>query len=147
MPGGKACVYLPSVSIQLSRKPVKDDGAKGETDKLAALQRNYVGLILRALTSKNRFIKQYLEGEVYLSFDNGVNKYYGLLDLAVGLNIIQVSGPTYSMGEEKLGYAKSFIKDTNFWEDKVIPLIQSKIDKEWRYGSNNETESIPDLTE
>ena len=147
MPGGKACVYLPSVSIQLSRKPVKDDGAKGETDKLAALQRNYVGLILRALIAKNRFIKQYLEGEIYLSFDNGVNRYYGLLELAVGLNIIQVNGPTYSLGEEKLGYAKSFIKDSDFWENKIIPLIQSKIDQEWQYGGENEIEAIPDLPE
>ncbi len=145
MPGGKSCVYLPSVGIQLSRKPVKDDALKGETGKLAALQRNYVGLILRALTAKNRFIKQYLEGEVYVSFDTGVNKYYGLLDLAVGLGIIQVNGPTYTMGDVKLGYAKSFIKDYAFWEDKVIPLIQAKIDVEWKMGNKEDDYPIEEL--
>jgi len=62
MPGGKAVVYLPSVTVQLARKPVKEEKLKkGEVSALAVNQKSYPGIILRALTAKNRFVKQYLE--------------------------------------------------------------------------------------
>jgi hypothetical protein len=131
MPGGKACVYQPSVSVQFTRKPVKEDAIKSETSGVAVGQRNYVGIIVRALTAKNRFIKQYLESELYISFSTGVDKYHGLLDLAVGLNVIQQLGATYSFNGEKLGYAKSFISNSDFWEKTIIPLIDEKIKVEW----------------
>ena len=88
MPGGKSVIYLPSVTVQIARKPLKDDGGKTTDSSLTVGQKSYSGIILRALTRKNRFIKQYLEVEMYLSFTNGLNKYYGLLDLMTGFNII-----------------------------------------------------------
>lgn len=132
--GGKSVVYLPSLSVQLSKKPMKEGENKADTSSTAALQRNYNGLLIRALTSKNRFIKQYLQGEIYLSFSSGVDKYYGLLELAQGLDIIQQNGATYTFQGEKIGYAKNFSRDKDFWENKVIPLLQEKIDKEWAYS-------------
>jgi len=140
MPGGKACVYLPSVSVQLMRKPVKEDVIKSDSGGLAVLQRNYVGIIIRALTAKNRFVKQYLEGEIYVSFENGADKYHGLLDIAVGLGIIEQTGSTYLFNGEKLGYAKSFVNKQSFW-DAIIPLIEKRIKTEWAYSSEQEKEN------
>jgi recombination protein RecA len=122
------------------RKPVKEDAVKSETSGLAVGQRNYVGIIIRALTTKNRFVKQYLEGELYVSFANGTDKYHGLLDLAVGLGIIQQTGSTYSFEGEKIGYAKSFINDSVFWENKIIPLIDENIKTEWTYSKSQDLE-------
>lgn len=140
MPGGKSCVYLPSVSVQLMRKPIKegDNSIKGNDSTTATFQRNYVGVLIRALTAKNRFIKQYLEGELFISFDRGVDKYHGLLDLAVGLKVIEQSGATYSFQGKKLGYAKSFQDDVNFWENEIIPLVEEKIKVEWAYSSEQD---------
>jgi recombination protein RecA len=146
MPGGKACIYLPSVSLQLMRKPIREDdkSIKGNDSTTATLQRNYVGVLIRALTAKNRFIKQYLEGEIFVSFDKGVDKYHGLLDLAVGLGIIEQSGATYTFQGQKLGYAKSFQNDVEFWENKIIPLIEDKIRVEWAYSSEQDVETPVD---
>ena len=144
IPGGKSTLYMPSLTVQLMRKPVKEDVIKSETGKLATLQRNYVGVIIRALTVKNRFIKQYLEGEVYLSFNTGVDKYHGLLDLAVGLGVIEQSGATYAFQGQKLGYAKSFQNDVEFWESKIIPLIEDKIRVEWAYSSEQDAPEAED---
>lgn len=135
MPGGKKTIYLPSVSVQLMRKPVKEDVVKSDDTKLAALQKSYVGIILRALTAKNRFIKQYLEGEIFLSFDKGVDKYYGLLDLAVGLGVIEQTGSTYQFNGEKLGYASRFEKNYDWWENTIIPLMQKQMDIQWAYSN------------
>lgn len=146
MPGGTAAVYLPSVTIQLARKPVKED--KNTDGKLAALQKNYSGVILRALTVKNRFIKQYLQGEMYLSFERGLNKYYGLLDLAVGLGAVIQSGATYQLPDgTKLGYYSTWKDDTELWDNTIVPVIEEKIKTEWKYGNknnDNEVEEIPD---
>ena len=142
MSGGKSTIYLPSISVQISRKPMKEDEIKSESGIPATLQKNYVGILLKALTVKNRFIKQYLQGEVYLSFNSGVDKYHGLLELAVGLGVIEQTGPTYMFNGEKIGFAKSFVKDVDFWEDKIIPLIDKKIKTEWSYSSDQNKENI-----
>jgi RecA/RadA recombinase len=146
MPGGKACIYLPSISLQLMRKPIREDdkSIKGNDSTTATLQRNYVGVLIRALTAKNRFIKQYLEGEIFVSFNKGVDKYHGLLDLAVGLGIIEQSGATYAFQGQKLGYAKSFQNDVEFWESKIIPLIEDKIRVEWAYSSEQDAPEADD---
>ena len=146
-PGGKAVVFLPSVTVQLARKPEKGDDGKTMDATLTVGQRNYPGVILRALTVKNRFIQQYLQTEMYLSFKSGLDKYYGLLDLAVGFGVIIQSGPTYSLSNgEKLGYYSKWRKDDNVW-NAILPQLELKIKENWAYGNKNVVEEIPDESE
>lgn len=141
-PGGKSVWYLSDVAVQLARKPEKDDGGKAVDSKLTVGQRNYPGVILRALTVKNRFIRQYLQGEMYLSFESGLNKYYGLLDLAVGFGVVVQNGATYALADgTKLGYYKSWRGDEELWNNKLLPAIEAKINTEWQYGNSEE---VPD---
>jgi RecA/RadA recombinase len=141
-PGGKSVWYLSDVTVQLARKPEKDDGGKLVDSKLAVGQRNYPGVILRALTVKNRFVRQYLQGEMYLSFESGLNKYYGLLDLAVGFGIVVQNGATYALADgTKLGYYKTWRTDEDLWNTKLLPAIEAKINTEWQYGNLDE---VPD---
>ena len=147
MPGGKSCVYLPSVTIQLARKPVKSDGGKTMDGETAVAQKNYAGIIIRALTRKNRFIKQYLEGEMYLSFASGLDRYYGMIDLAVGVGAVIQTGSTYQLPDgKKLGYYKNWRKDKELWENIILPVVEDRIGKVWSY-SNEEEEDLPDEVE
>lgn len=133
--GGKAAIYLPSVTIQLARKPVKDDGGKTIEDTKAAGQKNYSGVIIRALTVKNRFIKQYLEGEMYLSFATGLDKYFGLLDIMKEMGIVVANGATYTdWTGEKMGFYKSWRKNEEIW-NKLLPELESRLKREWAYGN------------
>lgn len=146
MPGGKSVIYLPSVTVQLARKPVKDDGGKTTDSELSFGQKNFQGIIIRALTRKNRFIKQYLEAEMYLSFTSGLDRFYGLLDLAIGSGAIIQNGSTYALPDgTKLGYYKNWRKNADLWENTIIPKIQEVIDVKWKYG-NAENDDIPDDT-
>ena len=145
MPGGKSVVYLPSVTVQLARKPMKEDGGKISDGKLAVSQKNYSGIIIRALTRKNRFMKQYLEGEIYLSFSKGLDRFYGLLDIAVGLGVVIQTGSTYQLEDgKKIGYYKNFRKDTSLWEETIIPKLEERIKSEWMYSNLENEEDIPD---
>ena len=144
MPGGKSMAYLPSVTVQLARKPVKEDGGKSMDGTLAPMQKNYQGLILRALTCKNRFIKQYLEAEMYLSFDRGLDRYYGLLDLAVGVGAIVQTGSTYTLPDgTKLGHYSKFRKNKELWDNQIIPKIEESIKVVWAYGNTIGDDEIP----
>ena len=58
MPGGTATVYLPSVTIQLARKPVKED--KNTDGKLAVAQKNYSGVIFKSIDCKESLCKAIL---------------------------------------------------------------------------------------
>ena len=148
MPGGKAAVYLPSVTVQLARKLVKDSENKQVDDKLAASQKNYSGVVIRALTVKNRFIKQYLEGEFYLSFSKGINKYYGLLEIMKGMGVVNNSGSSYTDWENnKLGYYKVWSKDIDLWENRLLPELEKRIKIHWAYGSSPEEDNLVDLEE
>jgi RecA/RadA recombinase len=146
MPGGKSVVYLPSVTVQLARKPMKEDGGKISDGKLAVSQKKYSGIIIRALTRKNRFLKQYLEGEMYLSFSKGLDRFYGLLDIAVGLGVLIQTGSTYQLEDgKKIGYYKNFRKDVDLWEETIIPRLEERIKSEWMYSNLEEgEEEVPE---
>lgn len=145
MAGGKSAIYLPSVTVQLARKPVKGDDGKTIDNTLAASQKNFAGVILRALTVKNRFIQQFLEGEMYLSFSSGLDKYYGLLELMKGMGVVIANGATYTDWQgNKLGFYKSWRKDINLWENTLLPELESRIEANWSYGNAKE---VPNLDE
>lgn len=136
MNGGKAAVYLPSVTVQLSRKPLRDEEAKKEGENLAPGQKKFSGIVLKALTVKNRFVKQYLEGEMFLSFSKGLHKYFGLLEIMKGMGVVENSGPTYTDWEgNKLGYYGNWKKDTDLWENRLLPELESRIKSYWAYGN------------
>jgi RecA/RadA recombinase len=147
MPGGKSIIYLPSVTIQLARKPMKSDGGKTMDAETAVGQKNYAGILIRALTRKNRFIKQYLQGEMFLSFQTGLDRYYGLLDLAVGVGAVIQTGSTYTLPDgKKLGYYKNFRKDKELWENTILPVLEERIKDEWSYSSFD-GDDVPDEVE
>lgn len=142
MPGGRSVIFLPSVIVQLARKLIKDGEVKADST-LAASQKNYSGVAIKALTVKNRFIKQYLEGEMYLSFSTGMDKYYGLLEIMKGMGVVIGSGATYTDWEgNKLGYEKSFRKNKDLWENKLLPELESRIGLHWKFGNLKDGEEF-----
>ena len=41
---------------------------------------------------------------------------------------------------EKIGYAKTFINDPAFWEEKIIPLLETRVKEEWVYSAAQHAE-------
>lgn len=146
--GGKAAYYLPTVTVQLARKLVADDDGKTVDSKLTVGQKKYSGVVIRALTTKNRIIQQYLEGEMYLSFSKGLNKYYGLAEIMRGMGVIELNGKIYSDWEgKKLGFLKAWRSDKDLWDKRLIPELEKRIKKHWSYGNLKDEEDIPDEEE
>ena len=138
--GGKGPVYLSSVLIQLARRDEKQDAAR-EQDEMLPEANKYSGVTLRALTVKNRFVPPFLQCEMYLNYKNGLDKYSGLKELAVNHGVVLQSGSTYSLKveeglpEKKLGYYKNWSKDTELWDETIIPALEDKLHAAYKYGS------------
>ena len=74
--GGKAAKLLPDVIISLKKSRVYDN------------DKNVIGNKLKAITLKNRIYPPFNEGTVEIDFINGLNRFAGLVDLGIKLNLI-----------------------------------------------------------
>ena len=140
MPGGKAVRYLPTTLVQLSANAVKEgDKDRKINEKAAAGSHGEVGMEVRGLTVKNRICKPLIQGNMFISFENGLSKYYGLMDLATELGALtNRAGRIYdSESDELYGYSKDIQFDGEFWE-KYIDKLQTYVDKAWLYKSEAE---------
>ena len=132
--GGKGPVYLASVLVQLAKKDERQDAANDD-DEMLAEARNYSGATLRALTVKNRFVPPFLQGEMYLNFKTGLDKYSGLREMAVNHGVLIQTGSTFQLPDgTKIGYYKNWRKDIELWEKTIIPALEEKLKNAYKYS-------------
>lgn len=135
-PGGMSPLFIASLLVQLSTRNIKASDEKGEIGKLSD---KITGVQLRAFVTKNRFVPPYLSTEMYLNFKTGLDRYSGLLDLAVKMDLIKRTGSTYVLNDEegtKLGYASKFENDPEFWENGMLKKLDEKLKSELHYSSD-----------
>lgn len=144
MSGGKSVKYFSSTVLQLSAVQVKEDDKNIKTGDEAAIgSKGMTGIAIRGLSIKNRVVKPYMEGGMYISWQKGLRKYYGLLDLAQEFDLIyNKAGKLYVRAENKdeadkyIGTKVEIQTSKKFW-DEFIPTLQKKIDEHWTYNGAN----------
>lgn len=144
MSGGKSVKYFSSTVLQLSAVQVKEDDKDRKTGDEAAIgSKGMTGIAIRGLSIKNRVVKPYMEGSMYISWQKGLRKYYGLLDLAQEFDLIyNKAGKLYVRAENEgeddryIGTKVEIQTSKNFW-DEFIPTLQKKIDEHWTYNGAN----------
>ena len=157
MSGGKSVKYFSSTVLQLSAVQVKEGDADRKTGDEAAIgSKGMTGIAIRGLSIKNRVVKPYMEGSMYISWQKGLRKYYGLLELAQEFDLIyNKAGKLYIRATEEgaedkyIGTKQEIQTSKKFW-DEYIPKLQEKITENWTYNGSNldliddETEEIID---
>jgi len=126
--GGEGIRYAASTTIFLSKRKEK------EGDEV-------VGNIIRCTTNKSRFTKENQEVEVLLRFDTGLNKYYGLLEVAEKYGIFKRVGNRYELPDGRKVFGKEINEspETIYTKD-ILDQIDAAVSKEFKYG----THTIPD---
>jgi RecA/RadA recombinase len=96
-----------------------------------------VGVILKFRTIKSRLSRENREVEVRLYYDErGLDRYYGLLQLAVEGGVIERSGNRYVFGENKF-FEKEIMRDPErFFTQDVLQRIDEYAQRKFKYGSN-----------
>lgn len=120
--GGSGIKYSSSTIVFLSKK--KDKVGK-----------DIVGNIIHCKTYKSRITKENQMVDVKLSYTKGLDKYYGLLDLAEKYDIFKKSSTRYELPDGSKIYGKQILKnpDKYFTED-VMKKLNEAAKKEFCYG-------------
>lgn len=128
MNGGEGFVYATSGVLFLKKKEDKETENGKKVIK---------GVRLIAKTEKNRFVPQGAEGEVYLSYEKGVNKWYGMLDDAKEFGFVVQKGAWYEFVDKdgnqiaKVNGEKNLYKKDN-WKP-LIEQINEKIEDKYKF--------------
>lgn len=147
--GGEAAKYFPTSVIQLSNRKVKADDAKLlHSDDVAASSKDAVGIAINATQIKSRVCKPYITTTLYISWEKGLSKYYGLLEIAKEMGLVQQRmGRCYTKNEA--GEYENYIgtsREAAFNEEvmeKLIPELQELITEQWCYKAHVEHEEAP----
>ncbi len=125
MSGGSGLKYSASTIIYLSKKKEKDGT-------------EVVGNIIKATTHKSRLSKENKTVEVRLFYDQrGLDKYYGLIDLAEKYGIFVKSGTRYQVPDGTSQYAKTIMDNPEkYFTGEVMQQLDDAARTEFSYGSS-----------
>jgi RecA/RadA recombinase len=121
--GGTGLKYAASTIAMLTKKKEKD--ATGEV----------VGNIIKIKMYKSRLSKEQKTAEVLLTFDKGLDRYYGLLDLAEKYNIIKKVSTRYELPNGSKVFGKEINNNpTKYFTEDVMQRLEEAAKQEYSYG-------------
>lgn len=132
MPGGKAPWFFSSIIVGMRRKEVKNEDGENKSS-------SHSGAAIPIKCVKQRFIQPFIGAEMYIDYSRGLNRYYGLFDLAKDLGVI-VGNRSYDLVKVdgttvKLGFRKNIEDNVEMWENVIIPELDPVIKREFSFGS------------
>jgi recombination protein RecA len=138
MGGGEGFIYATSAIIYLKKSLEKEEGenlATGKTEK------QIKGAILKAHTEKNRFIPQGAKGEIYISFSQGVNRWYGMLEDAMEFDMVKVeSQGWYTLpGGNKI--RKKDLYKSEVWKP-MLDELNTKVEGKYKFATFKDADDI-----
>lgn len=120
--GGSGLKYAASSIAMLGKKKDKDG-----TD--------VIGNIIKVTMHKSRFTKEQKKIEVKLSYDSGLDRYYGLLDLAEKYDIIKKVSTRYELPDGRKVFGKAInANPKEYFTDDIMAKLEEAAAKEFKYG-------------
>ena len=130
MSGGSGLKYTASQICFLSKKKDRDG-----TD--------VVGNFIKCNMIKSRFTKENKQVEVKLSYDTGLDRYYGLLDLAEKAGIFKKVSTRYELPDGSKIFGKQIMNDpTKYFTDDILMQLDEVAKDIFCYGRNSVIEEI-----
>jgi RecA/RadA recombinase len=123
MGGGSGLKYAASTIIYLSKKKEKDGT-------------EVIGNIIKATTHKSRLSKENKTVEVRLFYDErGLDKYYGLLELAEKYGVFEKVGTRYKVPDGTTQFGKTIMANPEkYFTPDVMKQLDEAATKEYTYG-------------
>jgi hypothetical protein len=101
------------------------------------------GIFIRCKNLKSRLTKENTEASVMLSYDKGLDRYYGLIDLAVEYGIFKKVSTKIEVADGSTHFEKHIINNPEkYFTQDVLDRIDQAAQKEYSYGTGIETEDI-----
>ena len=122
MGGGSGLKYAASTIIYLSKAKEKDGT-------------EVIGNVITAKTVKSRLSKENKAVKIRLFFDErGLDKYYGLLDLAEKHDIVKKVGNRYEIKGKKVYAKEVYSNPEKYFDAEIMQALDEVSKKEFSYG-------------
>lgn len=131
--GGSGLKYAASSIVMLGKKKDRDG-----TD--------VIGNIIKVTMHKSRFTKEQKKVEVKLSYTSGLDRYYGLVDLAEKYDIFKKVSTRYELPDGRKVFAKAiYTNPSEYFTDDIMAQIEVAAGKEFKYGSGEEEAIVEEI--
>ena len=122
--GGTGLKYAASTIAMLSKKKEKDpDG-------------DVIGSQIKIKTYKSRLSKENQEATVLLTFDKGLDRHFGLLELAEESGLFKKVGNRYELPDGRKVYGKEINNHPDkFFDDTYMQQLEMYVKRKFSYGS------------
>jgi RecA/RadA recombinase len=125
MGGGSGLKYAASSIIYLSKKKEKDGT-------------EVVGNIIHCKNHKSRLTKENKMVDVRLTYDKGLDKYYGLLELAEKYDIFKKVSTRFELPDGSKQFGKTILNDPlTYFTDDVMKQLDESANKEFKYATSD----------
>ena len=115
--GGRALKFYSSVRLDIRRIASIKDGDR------------VVGNRTRVKVVKNKMAPPFREAEFDILYGEGISKEGDLIDVAVGLNLIEKSGAWYSFGGERIGQGRENTRHFLHENNDILKKIEAEVRK------------------
>ena len=128
MGGGSGLKYAASSIIYLSKRKEKEGT-------------EIVGNIIHCKNAKSRLTVENRVVDVRLSYDSGLDRYYGLLDLALAHGVFEKSSTRVKLPNGKTEFGKTINNNPEkYFTPDVMEKLEEVVKGHFKYGSKNRTD-------
>ena len=125
MGGGSGLKYAASSIVYISKKKEKDGT-------------EVIGSIVHCKNHKSRLTIENRIVDVRLTYDKGLDKYYGLLELAEKYDIFKKVSTRYELPDGSKQFGKTILGDPEtYFTDEIMSKLDEAASKEFKYGGAN----------
>jgi RecA/RadA recombinase len=122
MGGGSGLKYAASSIIYLSKKKEKDGT-------------EVVGNIIHCKNHKSRLTVENKMVDVRLTYDKGLDRYYGLLELASKYEIFKKLATRYELPSGEKQFGKTILNEPEkYFTEEIMKELEVAAEKEFKYG-------------
>lgn len=134
MGGGGGLKYAANNIVALSKSKDKDSDG------------NLVGAIIRCKNLKSRLTREGTEAFVRLSHQTGLDRYYGLTEIAIDHGIFKKMSTKIEVADGSTVFEKAINKNPEkFFTKEVLEAIDAACKKEYCYGAPSPEEVVEDM--
>ena len=122
MGGGSGLKYAASSIVYLSKRKEKDGT-------------EVIGNIIHCKNHKSRLTKENKMVDVKLTYDKGLDKYYGLLELAEKYEIFKKVSTRFELPDGSKQFGKTILNDPEkYFTEDIMHQLDLAADTEFKYG-------------
>ena len=122
MGGGSGLKYAASNIVYLSKRKEKDGS-------------EVVGNIIHCKNHKSRLTVENKMVDVRLTYDKGLDKYYGLLELAEKYNVFKKVSTRFELPDGSKQFGKTILNEPEkYFTEEIMTQLEEASNKEFRYG-------------